>query len=146
MKCILFFETPEFTGATRVTRSVAKKVSGHFETKFAIIRNVGSPCEEIREIIEKEEPDIIFSSFSCINPDVIIVGKEKRLIVVVRQDYKIRDLLNDQISNLIETYPLADWVIVQTPEMRQELLSYGSLQKCNIKVIKPGNLLFPNFT
>ena len=136
MKCILFFETPEFTGATRVTRSIAKKVSGHFETKFAIIRNVGSPCEEIREIIEKEEPDIIFSSFSCINPDVIIVGKEKRLIVVVRQDYKIRDLLNDQISNLIETYPLADWVIVQTPEMRQELLSYGSLQKCNIKVIE----------
>lgn len=135
MKRILFFETPEFTGATRVTRTIAKKVSGHFETRTAVIENKTDKNKEINEAIAKEEPDILFSSFSSINPEVITVGKENWLTVVVRQDYKLGDLTNANKQRIFRTYNDADWIIAQTTEMKEEMLSFESLKNCRIKVI-----------
>jgi len=135
MKRILFFETTEFTGATRVTRTIAKKVSGHFETRTAIIDDRINVEKEISEAFTKEKPDILFSSFSSINPEVITIGKENRLTVVVRQDYKLGDLTDATKKKIFSTYTNADWVIAQTLEMKQEMLSCELLKDCRIKVV-----------
>lgn len=136
MKRILFFETTTFTGATRVTRTIAKKISGRFEVRTAIISDIKKPRKEIEESIERERPDILFSSFSMINPDVILVGKEKNLIVVVRSDYNFKDLSIETQERILETYTKADWIIAQTPEMKDDLLSKDALKGCRIKVIE----------
>ena len=137
MKRILFFETHEFTGATRVTRTIAKKVRGHFETRTAVIdvkKNVNVE-DEINKAIAKEKPDILFSSFASINPEVISEGKEKGMTVIVRQDYKLGDLSEATKQKIFGTYTNADWTIVQTPEMKKEMLSCELLKSCRIKVI-----------
>jgi len=136
MKRILFFETPEFTGATRVTRTIEKKVRGHFETRSVVINDKNNIEEEINKAIAKEEPDILFSSFTSINPEVITVGKENWLVVVIRQDYKLGDLTDATKQRIFKTYINADWVIAQTTEMKQEMLSCESLKNCRIKVIE----------
>lgn len=136
MKRILFFETTTFTGATRVTRTIAKKISGLFDVRTAVICEIKNPKEEIEEAIEREQPDILFSSFSAVNPDVILAGKEKNLIVVVRSDYNFKDLSAEAQERILATYPKADWIIAQTPEMKEDLLGKDALQKCRIKVIE----------
>ena len=136
MKRILFFETTSFTGATRVTRIIAKKVSGRFEPRTAVICDIESPKKEIKDAIDREQPDILFSSFSVINPEVILAGKENKLGVVVRSDYKFRDLTKETQKSILETYPNADWIIAQTPEMKEELQSLESLQNSRIKVLE----------
>ena len=135
MKRILFFETPEFTGATRITRTIAKKVRGHFETRTAIIEDAENVQQEIQDAIEREHPDFLFSSFASINPSVITVGKESCLTVVVRQDYKLADLTDATKQMIFRTYTNADWIIAQTTEMKREMLSCESLMNCRIKVI-----------
>lgn len=137
MKRILFFEIPTFTGATRVTRTMAKKVRGHFETNTTVIKDYSNPKKEILDAIEQEKPDILFSSFTTINPDVIEVGKGKGLIVVVRSDYKLKDITKDAKDRVIETYSEADWVIAQTHELKQEMLhSIPCIEDKRIKVIE----------
>lgn len=78
----------------------------------------------------------MFSSFSMINPDVILVGKEKNLIVVVRSDYNFKDLSIETQERILEAYTKADWIIAQTPEMKDDLLSKDALKGCRIKVIE----------
>src|SRR5574344_500721 len=137
MKRILFFETPTFTGATRVTRTIAKKVSGHFETRTAVITNSDDPRKEIERAIKQEQPNILFSSFSTINPDVIEVGKDKYLTVVVRQDYKLDDVEAATRTRIIKTYPNANWIIAQTPELKYELVqNIPYIKEKSIKVIE----------
>lgn len=136
MKRILFFETTIFTGATRVTRTISKKLGGRFETRTAVIKNIVHPKGEIQDAISKEKPAILFCSFVTINPDVIIVGKEHGLTVVVRQDYKPSDLTEALRQRIFNTYSKADWIIAQTPEMKLELLSCEALKNCRIKVLE----------
>lgn len=139
MNRILFFETTNFTGATRVTRTISKKLGWRFETRTAVIKDIEHPKEEIQNAVSNENPAILFCSFTAINPDVIIVGKEHGLTVVVRQDYKLSDLTETLRQRIYNTYPKADWIIAQTPEMKQELLLCEVLKNCRIKVIE--NLL-----
>lgn len=134
MKRVLFFEIPEFTGATRVTRLIKKRVSGWVETKTAVIHDVNNPCAEIQKAIELELPDLIFCSFSVINCDVISEAKSKKITVIVRQDYNYKDLPEKIRKKMGYSYPEADWVIVQTPEMKQDLLDEELLRACRIKV------------
>lgn len=136
MKRILFFETTTFTGATRVTRTIAKKISWLFDVRSVEISLINSPKIEIEEAISREQPDILFSSFSVINPDVILAGKERNLIVVVRSDYNFKDLSTESQDRILNTYPKADWIIAQTPEMKEELLAKDALHNCRIKVIE----------
>ena len=135
MKRILFFETDVFTGATRVTRTFAKKLKGHFDIRAVIVQSAEDIEIQVRKAIFEVKPDILFSSFVSLNPDVIRIGKEDNHTVVVRQDYNLKDLPIDIQNRVIELYPKADWVIAQTPEMKKELLSLESLRYCRIKVI-----------
>lgn len=133
MKKILFFETHEFTGATRVTRTLAKAATKEYEVAFAQVgENVR---EDIESAIEKERPDILFSSFAEINPRVIQAGKHDKLYVIVRNDYNLKDISEEQNKWIIETYPYADEVIAQTEEMKYELLQNVCVDASKIKVM-----------
>lgn len=133
MQKILFFETKEYTGATRVTRTLAKAAMKEYEVAFAQVgENVR---EDIESAIEKESPDILFSSFAEINPRVIKVGKQNNLYVIVRNDYNLKDVSEKQKNWIIETYPNADEVIAQTEEMKFELLQNVCVDASKIKVM-----------
>jgi len=136
MRRILFFEMEIFTGATRVTRTIVKKVHRRYDTITVVISKDENVKNKIEDAIKLKKPDILFCSFSAINPDVILVGKKLGLTVVVRQDYKLSDLQDSEKQRIIGTYPKADFVIVQTTEMKQELLSYEELKDSRIKVIE----------
>lgn len=134
MKKILFFETDEFTGATRVTHTLAKAAKQKSEVAFS---KVGKNFrEDIESAIEKENPDILFSSFIKINPEVIRAGKRHSLYVIVRNDYKLEDVEETVRTQAIETYPLADEIIAQTEEMRQNLLASLSIETSRVKVVE----------
>lgn len=136
MRRVLFFETPIFTGATRVSRNIQKIICNHYEIATVVVNDIANPGAEIQRAIRKEKPEILFCSFSVINPSVIINGKENGLVVIVRQDYNLRDLSEEQRLRLVKTYPYADWIIVQTPEMKLELKEYDDLKCCRIKVVE----------
>ena len=133
MKKILFFETKEFTGATRVTRTLAKAAVKEYEVVFAQVgENVR---EDIESAIARERPDILFSSFAEINPRVIQAGKQDNLYVIVRNDYNMKDISEEQKNWIIETYPYADEVIAQTDDMKFELLQSVCVDASKIKVM-----------
>lgn len=133
MKKVLFFETKEFTGATRVTRTLAKAAMKEYEVAFAQVGD--NVREDIESSIARERPDILFSSFVDINPKVIQVGKQNNLYVIVRNDYNLKDISKEQKKRIIETYPYADQVIAQTEEMKFELLQNVCVDTSKIKVM-----------
>lgn len=133
MKKILFFETSEFTGATRVTRTLAKLARRDYDVALA---KVGlNVREDIESSIEIEKPDILFSSFVLINSEVIKIGKQHSLYIIIRNDYKIEDISDDLRQQVIETYPLADELVAQTEAMRQDLIQLLSVDPCKVKVL-----------
>lgn len=133
MKKILFFETKEFTGATRVTRILAKAATKEYKVAFAQVGD--NVRNDIESTIVRERPDILFSSFAEINPCVKQVGKHNNLYVIVRNDYNLKDITEEQKNRIIETYPYADEVIAQTDEMKYELLQNVCVDASKIKVI-----------
>lgn len=133
MKKILFFETQEFTGATRVTRTLVKMARKEYEVALS---QVGDKVrEDIESAIEKERPDILFSSFIKINPDVIEVGKIYSLNVIIRNDYNLSDISEDVRKRVIETYFQADEIIAQTEQMQKDLLKELNIDPSKIKVL-----------
>lgn len=134
MKKILFFETNEFTGATRVTLTLAKAAQKGYEVAFAKVgENVR---EDIESAIKEENPDILFSSFIQINPEVILAGKQHSLYVIIRNDYKLEDVVDSVRTRVIETYSLADELIAQTEEMRQSLLSIFGIEPSKVRILE----------
>lgn len=134
MQKILFFETYEFTGATRVTRTLAKAAKQKYEVAFA---KVGECVrEDIESAIVKEQPDILFSSFIQINPEVIRAGKHHSLYVVIRNDYKLEDVSESVRLRAIETYPLADEIIAQTDEMHHSLLAIPGVEPSKVRALE----------
>lgn len=134
MKKILFFETSSFTGATRVTHILAKSAKRRYDVSIAQVGdNYG---KDIEFAIEKEHPDILFSSFIQINPEVIQAGKRHSLYVIIRNDYKLEDVVDDVRLRAIKTYPLADEIIAQTEEMRQSLLTIPAIVSSKVRVLE----------
>lgn len=134
MKKVLFFETHEFTGATRVTRTLAKAAKNNYKVAFA---KVGENVKkDIESAIEREQPDILFSSFIHINPEIILAGKQHSLYVIIRNDYKLDDVAESVRLRAIETYPLADEIIVQTEEMLQSLLNILVIGASKVRVLE----------
>lgn len=134
MKKILFFEIDTFTGATRVTRALAKAAKQNYEVAFAKVGD--NVIEDVESAIEAENPDILFSSFIKINPEVIEIGKAKGLIVVIRTDYKLSDISEERRKRIEETYPLADCLIAQTEEMGKEIKSIKGVNPEKIKILE----------
>lgn len=134
MKKILFFEIDEFTGATRVTRTLAKAAKQKYEVAFA---RVGENIkEDIVLSIQNEKPNILFSSFIKINPEVIKIGKASGLTVVIRTDYKFTDISEERRKRIEESYPLADYLIAQTEEMGNELKSIKGVKSERVIIVE----------
>lgn len=105
-----------------MTRTIAKTLRDKYEVVFATV----DPCsytlvEIIEEEIKKNNPQILFSSFVSLNPDVIAAGKKFGITIVIRTDYKFSDISIELKRRLEGTYPLADYLIAQTEEMGFEL-------------------------
>ncbi len=133
MKKILFFETKQFTGATRVTRTLAKAASKKYVVAFARVGD--NVVEDLEYAIEKELPNILFSSFIHINPDVIKAGIDRGMHVVIRNDYMLKDVEENVKFKAFEWYPQADRIIVQTEEMLQELLQMMNLDSTRVRIL-----------
>ena len=134
MKKILFFETYVFTGATRVTHTLAKAAKKEYEVAFA---KVGyNVREDIENAIKKESPNILFSSFILINPEVILAGKRHSLYVIIRNDYKLEDVVDSIRARAMETYSLADEIIAQTEEMRKSMLCIPNIEPSKVRVLE----------
>lgn len=63
-------------------------------------------------------------------------GKERGLSVVVRSDYKMSDLQPATQRAIKRTYLLADKVLVQTEELKDELISFLGQEVTNVFVWK----------
>lgn len=133
MKKILFFETGEFTGATRVAHTLAKIAKQNNIVVFAKVGN--NVRKEIESAIEQNKPDILFSSFIRINPDVIEIGRQHGLYVAIRNDYNLNDVPEVVRMRAITTYPMADVIIAQTVDMRQDLLRSVDIDTYKVKVV-----------
>lgn len=137
MKRILFFETPEFTGATRVTRAIAKTLRDKYEEFFAVVNPQSDNIKEsIWKQVQLHQPNILFSSFVTINPDVIEVGKAMGLTVVIRTNYKFSDIPQSLLVRIKETYPLADQLVAQTDEMAEELCGIDGVRLQQVIVLE----------
>ena len=133
----MFFETPEFTGATRVTRTIAKTLQEKYEAVFAVVDpNTNDIRGNIKKQIENYNPKILFSSFVSINPEVIEIGKARGLIVVIRTDYKFNDIKEERRKRIEETYPNADYLIAQTEEMGKELREIKGITPEKVKLLE----------
>ena len=133
MKKILFFETKEFTGATRVSHTLAKAANTMYKVAFAQVGdNINA---DIESAIEAEEPDILFSSFIRINSDVIEIGKKHGLYVIIRNDYNLGDINEETCVRALHAYPMADEIIAQTKEMRDDLVSVLDIEPYKVRVI-----------
>jgi glycosyltransferase involved in cell wall biosynthesis len=133
---ILFFETPVFTGATRVTRTIAKSLRNQYEVDFAVVNPNNFVKEDIRRQIEIIKPDILFSSFVSINADVIEVGKKYNLRVYIRTDYKLGDVTESIRERIYTTYPQADQLIAQTEEIANELRGIKGVKPDKVVVVE----------
>lgn len=133
----MFFETPEFTGATRVTRTIAKTLQEKYEVVFAVVDpNTDDIRGEIKKQIEKNNPEILFSSFVSINPEIIEIGKTLGLTVVIRTDYYLTDISEERRKRIEETYPNADYLIAQTEEMGAEMREINGINPEKIKILE----------
>lgn len=133
MKKVLFFETKVFTGATRVTRTLAQKAKKDYLVAFAQVGN--NVKEDIESAIESEKPDILFSSFIRINPEVIEAGKRRALYVIVRNDYNLNAVSEEIKERVRKTYPLADEIVSQTEGMKEELIKELGVDSSLIRVM-----------
>lgn len=133
----MFFETPEFTGATRVTRTIAKTLQEKYEVVFAVVDpNTDDIRGSVQKQIENNNPEILFSSFVSINPEVIEIGKAKDLTVAIRTDYNLTDISKERRKRIEETYPNANYLIAQTEEMGKELRKIKGVNHERVKILE----------
>ncbi len=161
-KKILFFVSPTVGGATRMTINIAKLMlkEGHqvkfivyggeiLETKDALpknseyevlrLRNIWDfPIIRMTRLFKKEKATHVFSSLVFLNLRVILAAKIAGIKAVVRNDNNLSYFRNDNRILMKFIYPLADHIIAQQEEMRDELTKY--LPSCKDKIIALQNI------
>lgn len=148
-KKVLFFVSPFFGGASRMTVTIAKLLDRReYDVKFVVFG--GKPQEILNfipkgyeyvnlsyrniwdfvtmrmvKLFRKERPDIVFCSFRYINVRVLMAAKIVGGIrTVLRNENGLYTLRWDNKLLVKFTYPMADCVIAQQEEMRDELVDY----------------------
>ena len=149
---IIFFLSPEVTGAERVSITMAKQLSAdEYDIVFAIIGNSFGdiqsfiphqnlyhlvPLLRIEDYLKREHPDEVFCSLIHLNDEVVkaskIVGGIK---VILRNNYNLSDVNSCLIEKAKYAYPKAALVIAQTERMKQELIDLCDVSEDLIKVI-----------
>lgn len=151
-KKIIFFLTPEVTGAERVTVTLAKQLhQEEYDVSFAILGNTFGeiiyyipnryqyrlvPLLRLDEYLKKENPHEVFCSLIHLNCEVLQSAQRVGDIrVILRNNYLLKDVTDDLLQIAKATYPKADLVIAQTDQMKQELIVVCRVENEKIKVI-----------
>lgn len=157
---ILFCVPPSCGGAERVTLTIAKLLDREkYDVKVVII---GRTKGEIKEFIpdymdiihvkihniwdfttlklirlfKKEKPEIVFCSLLFLNARIVLAAKLVTGIkVVIRNSNSLKLLRYDGRLLVKFFYPLADTIILQTDEMKEELQSAIKINKKKLHVI-----------
>lgn len=151
-KKTIFFLSPEVTGAERVTITLAKGLAKEKkEVVYAIIGKTfgeivsyipdGSfqhlvPLSKLEDFLIREKPDAVFCSLIHLNGHVLTSAhRVGNIEVILRNNYKLKDVSEELLTIAKDCYPKADIVIAQTEEMKQELIKVCGVKESNIKVI-----------
>lgn len=144
-KRVLIFTPGGVGGAERMSVLIGKLLPpDKFEVKFVIIgrlRNIydilpagyAFDCIAVRNIYEfstfriwrkivKEKPDIVFTSQVAYNPRIIIAAKFAGTKVIVRSSGMLSDYSKSKFRQVRMTYPIADILIAQQEDMREEMI------------------------
>lgn len=149
---IIFFLSPEVTGAERVSITMAKQLSeGEYDVVFAILGNTFGeiqsfiprhypyylvPLLRLEDYLKREHPDQVFCSLIHLNDEVIKASRKVGDIkVFLRNNYNLSDVSNSLVEKAKYAYPQADLVIAQTEQMKQELIDVCDVSEDKIKVI-----------
>lgn len=149
---IIFFLSPDVTGAERVSVTMAKhKDQEKYEIVFAILGNTFGdiisyiphsyqchlvPLLRLDDYLKQEQPDEVFCSLIHLNGEVLTAAKKiGNIRVVLRNNYNLSDISEDLLNIAKETYPHADMVIAQTEQMKQELIAVCHVSEDKVDVI-----------
>ena len=149
---IIFFLSPEVTGAERVTITMARQYNREkYDIVFAIIgETLGEiasfiPHEQLYCLVpflrlekkkKKERPDQVFCSLIHLNAEVLNAAREVGHVkVILRNNYNLIDVNNELLDKAKYAYPRADEVIAQTEQMKLELINVCGVSEDKIKVI-----------
>ena len=158
---ILIFVQSGVGGAERMSVLVGKECfNSGYEVKFCVVkrnthdapiidfipdkmdvryinnRNVLFLLFSMFWVIVKEQPLTIFSSVINLNNKLLILKKIfGRTKFVIRCDNYIYTYTSKQQNILRKTYPLADKIIAQTEEMRDELLCIPKIDSSKVVVL-----------
>lgn len=149
---IIFFLSPDVTGAERVTITLAKGLNKEeYDVSYAIIGNTFGeivsyipneasqqlvPISQLDDFLSSERPDIVFCSLIHLNGQVLQSARRVGDIkVVLRNNYNLKDVSEDNLCIAKYCYSKADVVIAQTEAMKQELMTVCDVKEENIRVI-----------
>jgi len=149
---IIFFLSPEVTGAERVTITMAKQLNkDKYDVVFAIIGNTFGkilsfipflyhyhlvPLLRLDDYLRKEHPDEVFCSLIHLNDEIVKASREVGGIkIVLRNNYNLSDVSSNLVEKAKYAYPKADLVIAQTDKMKLELIDVCEVAEDKIKVI-----------
>lgn len=159
-KLVLFCIPPTCGGAERVSLTIAKLLDPlEFDVKVLIIgrskgeilnfvperfevfyirtRNIWdfTTCKLVR-FFKKIHPIIVFSSLMYLNTRVIMAAKIVGGIkTIIRNNNGLQDLRFDNVFLIKKLYPKADELILQTDEMKDEIMNYVKLDEKRVHVI-----------
>lgn len=151
-KKIIFFLSPDVTGAERVSITMAKKLNkDEYDVIFAIIGNTFGqilsfipfhyeyhlvPLLRLMDYLSNKHPDEVFCSLIHLNDEVLKAAKQVGGIkVILRNNYNLSDVSSCLVEKAKYAYPQADMVIAQTERMKQELIDVCGVSNDKIKVI-----------
>lgn len=148
-KKALFIVSPYFGGASRMSITVANLLDrNEFDIIFLVYTNViaeiknyiPSECElrclnirniwdfttfKLAKIFKKEHITHVFSSFSFINIRVALAAKlVGNIKIILRSDNHLSEFKRINKFLMKPVYPLADVIIAQQEEMKNELIDY----------------------
>lgn len=152
MKKVIFFLSSEVTGAERVSITMAKQLDeDEYDVLFAIIGNTFGKITSfipprysyhlvsllrLDDYLRRERPNQVFCSLIHLNADVLKAAKQVGNVkVILRNNYNLVDISSELLEKAKEAYPKADLVIVQTEQMKHELINDCGVSEDRLKVI-----------
>lgn len=157
-KKILIFTPGGVGGAERMSVLIGKLLpKDRFDVKYVVVgrlRNIYNilpngyevDCIPVRNIyafstlriwwkILREKPDVVFTSQAAYNPRVIIASRLVGRKVVVRSSGMVKRYSKRKLREVKLTYPLADKLIAQQEDMREQIINLLNVRPNKIVTI-----------
>jgi glycosyltransferase involved in cell wall biosynthesis len=149
---VIFFLSPEVTGAERVSITMAKQLNREeYDVSFAILGNTFGdiisyipnhfqyrlvPLLRLDDFLKDEQPDEVFCSLIHLNGEVLDSARRVgNFRVILRNNYLLDDVSDELRQKATVYYPKADMVIAQTEQMKKELIAKCGVLYDRIKVV-----------